>query len=450
MPNINVVPISTPSINSYMGRLSNYEAAAAGVVSLQINTPFNTLVNAGFYFTLVPRGNITSVSPRQGQNGTLVTITGTNLIGIAGYGSIASSPVQPPLLSSVTFGGIPVFSTISTSDNVIVVRINSGTPGATYDILVNTTQGSQNGPYTYLQGAWTQLPDGVITTINPPSAQQGTSVQFCGQRLLGNGTYITSVSVAGFQSLFFTNVSNINGTDCLLATVPAAPQLPYFGTIVLQSDTMAIVQSQTMFRFAGIQSVSPSQGQQGTLVVISGFELLSGYSNVTPTVYLAGYAANVVYYNSTQVTVIAPVPTNASLNQVGGVVISIGSFSVSRSNSWTFLTPGVITGATPAYGQYGTLLTVTGTQLLGYGSVITSVTVGGQTATSNVISYNSSVLILRAPNLPAVGFVNITITSDVSAVVSGVGVFEYRAGPGNITQVSPTSGQRGTFGELEA
>ena len=424
-----------------MGRLSNYESNATARVNLQVVTPLNTFVESSFIFTLWPRGSITAVTPRQGQRGTLVTITGTNLLGIAAITGLAT-----PTLSSVSFGGISAFSMVSSSDSSIVVRANNGTPGGPYDILINTTQGSNSGPYTYSLAAWTQLPEGVVTSIVPPAAQPGVDVTLCGQRLLGNGTNVSSVVFAGIPSLAFGNVFNVNGTDCLVATAPSnVPPLPLSGVIVLRSDTMAIVQSQSAFRFAGILSVSPSRGQQGAIVVISGYELLSGY-NVKPTVYLTGYQANVISYNSTQVTVVAPVPTNnSSLNPNGSVVITTNSSTVNCDSCWTFLASGVITGATPTYGQYGTLITVTGTQLLGYGSAITSVNVGGQPA--NVLSYNSSVLFLRAPNVSTIGVVNITITSDVSAVVNGINVFEYRVG-GSITQVSPTFGQRGTFGEL--
>ena len=437
-----ISPVIAPTKGTYVGRLPNYESSATTPVNLQFVTQFNTFVEPTFVFTLWPRGNITAVSPRQGQKGTLVTINGTNLLGIAGLAGLLNT------LSSVTFGGIPIYSTISSSDTSIVVRVNSGTPGGPYDILINTTQTGQapnSGPYAYSLAGWTQLQDGVVTSVIPPSAGPGVDVTLCGQRLLGYGTYISSVTFAGFQSPFFGNVSTINGMNCLVATVPTytGSQLPLSGMIVLQSDTMAIVQSQSAFRFAGILSVSPSRGQQGTVVVISGYELLSGY-NVKPTVYLAGYPATVVSYNSTQITVVTPVPTNSSLNQTGGIAITTNS-TVNCDNCWTFLSPGVITGVTPTYGQYGTLITISGTQLLGYGSTITSVNVGGQQA--NVLSYNSSVLVLRAPSVPTIGVVNITITSDVSAVVIGIGVFEYRVG-GNITLVSPTSGQRGTFGEL--
>jgi hypothetical protein len=109
----------------------------------------------------------------------------------------------------------------------------------------------------------------------------------------------------------------------------------------------------------------PATGQAGTRVTISGTDLLgvSGGTEVD-TVYLGDYQAAVISEPSaTSIVVVAP-------DGVGSGDITVTANSGARaiqSNAWIFLDRGAISGVAPAFGQYGTRVTIVGDRLLGGG-----------------------------------------------------------------------------------
>lgn len=406
-------------------------------------------------------GNITGVSPGMGQFGTQVAITGQDLIGLAGL-SVT--------LKSVRLGSIEAEITQSSQDQV-VVRASTGTAG-NVDIRLNSTQTLSNGvildgPYNFLGNGWTQLTDGKIDSIIPPAAQEGSVILLCGSSILGGGSAITMVSILGLESSNFsaTLVAPVIGmpaSECITATVPAPPSSdppPQQGGVNLTSNTQAIVEAQSgvQFQYASITTVTPSEGQEFTQVTISGFHLLSGYSEaeVTPEVFLSGVMATVTNYSPTEIIVQA---APSSMTDIpGDVNIQVTRFEVTSVitlfNSWTYRTSGEIYTVTPSFGQYGTYITVGGNNLLGYGTSLQLALVtitGGSPVAAQVISSSSSQVVLEVPlpsNMSYVGPASIELRSDNGAQITGVDVFEYRV-RGEVTGVSPSSGQNGTRGKL--
>ena len=404
-------------------------------------------------------GNITGVNPGMGQFGTQVTITGENLVGL-GAGVT---------LKSVQLGNVEG-DVVQSSQDQVIVRAANGILGDV-DIQINSTQtfgGGDvlDGPYNYLPNGWTQVADGNITNIVPPAAQEGAVILLCGDDLLGGGSVITNISILGMESSSFsatlvTPVAGLTVQECINATVPAPPltePAPQQGGVNLTSDTQAVVQTQgqVLFRYASITSVSPNEGQEFTRVTISGFHLLSGYneSDVTPQVYLSGVVANVTSYSPTEIVVRAS-PSD-TVDVTGDVTIQVTNFNItsviSLLNSWTYRTSGKIETVTPPFGQYGTHVTINGTNLLGYAANLQQAsvtTVGGSPVIAQVISSSSSQVILEIPipsNASYVGNASIELMSENGAQIFGADVFEYRVS-GEVTGVSPTSGQNGTRGK---
>ena len=449
----------------FAARFPNFDTAAsrAGMV---IHTQYQQF-DVPEFFDLDLAGSITNVNPQWGQRGTNVVIRGIRLLG-----GVRSNEV-----SRVTVQLGDAAATVRQSSNTeIQVTVNSGTPGIA-TIRINTTQTFQvsslqmglsfDGPYTYRVDAWTQLQEGQVTNIVPLAAQQGRDVMLCGDRLLGGGTRISSVTLAGqtisvFSLTPFNTTGNLTdaGSECISISLPvAAGGTSDIATLV--ADTGAIVDSSQTFTYAEIRNVSPTRGQFGARVTISGVSLLSGYSSETPQVYLSGIQARVLRSSSATIVVEAQMPPEMDPGSAqsldpqsifgvsGPVEIVVNSpfsltFNVSTDLAWTYERPGEIESVTPPFGQFGTRLTIQGENLLGYGTSLTRATLNDTDAV--IVEASNATVVLTAPDLDSVGPVTIALFSDTGAVVRGEELFEYRQ-RGAILAADPSSGQNGTYGE---
>ena len=415
-------------------------------------------------------GNIISVSPSMGQKGTEVNITGTNLIGLNGNLDIS--------LDIASLGGVPA-EILSVSQSLVILKAESGTAGSGA-IELNSTQKTSsnnaiNGPYISVSGLWEYLEDGVITQLIPPAAQEGTMMSICGSNLLGGGTGVFSISIIGVSVTTFSNglenLADPNVPDeCVRATVPAPPgPLPQEGGINITANTKALVTTADgiTFKYTNISLLSPDKGQEYTMVTITGNHLLSGYDMTevgTPNVILGSKQATVLSYSESEVVVQAlpPVMPSLEIGNPGGVQITVSKFgldfSVKLSSAWTYLDPGNITNTEPSFGQVGTRVTLSGTNLLGYGTKLDYVSILGTDTGSTdsdphvnatLISSNNTMVTIDMPltvNSVFSGSVDILLVADNGAQISGTGVFLYLM-KGNITLVSPNKGQRGTYGK---
>ena len=408
---------------------------------------------------------VTSVTPSSGQTGTNVRITGTDLIGLGGL-NIA--------LQSVSIGGTQA-EVIDSSQTEINIKVSSDTGVGAQTIVISSIQTSMennaelSGPSTNITGMWTQLEDGVITSLVPPAAQTNATVYACGMRLLGGGSNISNVMVDGIESLnFSTGLDNLSNpslpSECIRFIVP---ENTTGGLVSITSNTGAVVPTKTglLLSYANITSVSPNRGQEYTYVTLNGSNILSGYNssdNITElSVEFGGVPASVLSYKSDSVYVrVNPSNLINALNNVQITVTNYGlTFTVSISNAWTYLTPGQVNVVSPSFGQYGTRLEIDGTNLTGYGQSVQSVRIlGSQTGNVSVdpyiefqvISSSESLVLLSMPqpfNASYTGSVDIVLVSDNGALVTGSDVFQYRE-MGRIEAVSPSRGQRGTYGEF--
>ena len=407
-----------------------------------------------------------SVVPSRGQRGTRVTIQGQKLLGEGDFIS----------LSRVLLGQIEAEITGDRQNSEIIeVRAGAGGIPGNVSLTINTTHEFPRetvlfpGPYIYLENAWVQLEDGLVRDIIPPATQPGRTVLLCGDRLLGGGSMINTLLLAGETLSMFNSTPSVLTSlasisqECITAVIPTPRTAGTTGRVTLEADTGALVESSDNFTFADITSIMPPSGQPGTIVTITGVALLSGYNTVTPTIYLSGVRATLVSHSSTRVVVRAanpPAPMGSGmmttlddlLGMAGDVSIvvdpnitNLTAFSVSMESAWTYLAPGEITSISPNFGQFRTRIVVSGTNLLGYGSSLVNAMIGGVNAT--IMSNTTTQVVLLTPDLgPNRQNATIELFSDSGAVIIGENLFDYRQ-RGMVVGTDPSQGQNGTYGE---
>jgi hypothetical protein len=371
-------------------------------------------------FEYLAEGDVTAVTPAKGQGNTIVTIEGTNLLG--GGSSV-----------SVTLADADVASVEDASDEKIIVVVDAGS-AAEGDVVITADTGAV---ITETDG-WTQLDEGVVNDVTPVRGRHGTTVVITGERLLGGGSDIDSVTLDGVTAEYEAG----SATDDEVTVVAAgSDKSNSAGDVVLTADTGATITASEAFSYEGSGNVtgfSPDSGQFGTEVVISGEDLLGGGSEIV-SVKLAGVeVAEIKESNNTIVVVIA----DGSSNAVKGS-IELTANTGAQLTTETAFTYGVkqnITTIEPAKAQYGTRVTVSGDNLLGGGASVASITMAGVEHVDNILSESSTAIAVEIADGDAASG-NVVITADTGAQVSSdAGSFVYVAN-GEIENVSPTSGQ---------
>ena len=232
-------------------------------------------------FTYTRPGNITMVTPSQGQTGTRVVITGENLE-ISGH-----------RLAQVLLAGNEAKVEDSNDTMIVCTLMSGGSPGSG-SVILNYTRDvdtiTYNGPTVVRNNSWVQLPDGVINRTIPSTAAVNQTIFACGESLLGGGSQITSVLIGSVSATQFSDTSfTLTNLDCINITLPSGVTGSL--TITLTADTGAVIRSAVTISIASVNSVNREFGQYGTRVNISGAELFRNLSSTT--VMLAGVDASI-------------------------------------------------------------------------------------------------------------------------------------------------------------
>lgn len=401
-------------------------------------------------------GTIRAVTPNTGHSGTRVNISGDSLLGVRftntnNRETIAGNASD---IKSVTLAGLKC-TVLSASPNLVEVEAASGSP-RTGDVRIETIA----GPFVVNESSWTQLLDGIITSITPSTMQPGGDVALCGTNLLGGGSSIRTLMMAG-QGSSDPSFRILNGS-CIIVQTPLVPRsspLPPSGPIVVIANTYATVYSQTgvNFTYARIDSVTPMIGRLGTYVNIVGSHLdlqTGGIDGVN----ISGVPAQTITSVSFQRLVVraGDGPASGSLSLGSVKVVGRGlntlngmiELALTLDSSWKYIAAGSITQVTPAEGQVGTRVTIKGQFLLGLGTRITYVGIGRYTAT--VLSSSNTSVVISTPTPTSQNFdtlVNLVVESDSGAQTVRQGAFTFRR-PGAIISISPISGQLGTRGKM--
>lgn len=216
--------------------------------------------------------------------------------------------------------------------------------------------------------------------------------------LSGSGfTGVTSVTVNGTYALF-----TVNSATQITATVPSGAS----SGPIAASNSLGTGVSASSFTVvpplvpAVIDSFSPESGLPGASVIISG----SGFSDVNGVRFNAAAAVFAINSDS-QIT--ATVPGDAL---TGRVMVSDQSGSAMSASNFTVIVPPVIDGFSPAGGQAGTSVTITGSGFSG----VTGVKFGDVLSPAVSVISDSEV---RA-TAPAGGTGRITVTNPAGSAVS--------------------------------
>lgn len=163
----------------------------SGVLEIQSDTG---AVSRASLWTYHPEGNISAVTPNNGQLGTYVTIYGTSLLASA------------PAVYGVTLAGVQS-AIISSNNSMIIVRAGDGT-GA--DIGAgNVTVTAVTGATINALSAFAYVQAGNLTAVTPSSGRHGTRVQLSGTALFQGGSAISRAYVGGVEAVVSPSLTSV-------------------------------------------------------------------------------------------------------------------------------------------------------------------------------------------------------------------------------------------------
>ncbi len=183
------------SVNSATQITATTSSHAAGAVNVVVTTPNGTVTGTTGAYTYVDPPTFGSIAPPTGPiaGGTIVTITGTNLIGAAAGG-----------VNGVTFDGIAATGISVVSGASITATTPGHATAGAVNVVVTTPNGTATGT-----GVYTYVAPPTVISIAPPtgSIAGGIPVTITGTDLIGatsvtfDGTPATGVSVVSGASI---------------------------------------------------------------------------------------------------------------------------------------------------------------------------------------------------------------------------------------------------------
>ena len=356
--------ITSQSNTEIVTSVASFNAASttAGDIVYTLNTGAEVTIPASWSY--VTPGEITSVDPASGNRGTIVTITGRNMLG---GGTQAST---------VYLNSVQAEEVLISSDTLIQVRAGGSTMQSAGNVrIVANTQAeltSQANLFAYRQ-------PGSISSISPLSGQYGTRVTVSGLRF-DDGEGIRRITVAGVEA----EIESATSTS-VIANLERPTRLGSFdGTVMIESNQGTITESTQDFTYLQegfISTLTPTQGQRGTRITLTGVDLRGGGSTVQSAT-IAETQADIMSQTNTEVVLMAGENTASLSSQViGDIVLTADTGAqVTRVNGWTYVRYGTISSVTPSTGQYGTRITLIGTDLTAGASSVQEASIGGVTA----------------------------------------------------------------------
>ena len=295
--------------------------AATGTVS--VTTPAGTGTSANSY-TVGTVPVVSNFTPAGGPVGTTVTITGTS------FGASQGT-------STVNFNGTAAPGA-TWSDTSITVAVPAGASSGSISVITPTGTGTSANSFTV--GA---AP--TVTSFNPLGGPVGTSVTI-------TGTNFGATQGTGTVKFGATQATTVGpwGATSITATVPAgAASGPI--SVTTATGTGASATNFTVGSGPTVTSFAPTAGLVGSSVVITG----TSFTGAT-AVKFNGTAA-ITFSVDTDLQITATVPAGATS---GVISVTTGAGTGNSANPFTVGAP-TVTNFTPAGGQTGTSVTVTGT-----------------------------------------------------------------------------------------
>ena len=417
--------------------------------------------------------SVSDIVPSSGQAGALIRL---------GVGSFPPFDGDNSSNFTITVGS-SVASNVLQGTRIIVIRapqleLSSGETSRSVAIEIVTQYGTK-----FSLGDWGYLPPGRITSVSPQTGQNGTRVTISGVDLLGNhgneeeiGYSLASVSFNGYP------VTVTNYTDSEINVIIKSAPPSRLGDILLTttqtiSDQISSISGEgpsTVMNNTWVQepdgvinNVLPRFSQLYSFVYMCGHRLLGGGTHVSSVRFGVTESANfsslpfsprwVTSINSTE-CLLTRVPNVTASEEIPlGIVSNTGAYVPGRMG----VAFGVakIESFDPGFGQYGTVVNITGRHLdLGTANIssVNFGTINGVIVSYDAIGYNwIAVSVGRGVVFPD----NATnVTLDVAITSSQLGrdfklqssplLWEHRAS-GRITYVSPSFVQTGTIVHIQ-
>jgi len=337
---------------SSYGALTVTVPATATTSTISVTTPDGTAVSPA-PFVVVRTPTITSFSPATAPEGATVTLSGANLATVTAvsFNGVSASPIT--VLSSTS--------------------IRAAVPGGatTGRVTATNVAGVATSPSDFKVAP-------SIVSVTPAQGTPGTLVVITGTTL-SVASLTGPVATVRFGAMVAGNVSGSSTT--LTAFVPLTATSGRI-TVTTPGGTATSASDFVVVRPPTIASVSPSSGPVGSVVTITGTNL----GSVT--------SATVNGLDAGPVTVLSP--TSIRITVPGGATsgkIGVTNPSSSAISAAAFTLTPAITGLSPARGEPGTSVTISGTtlgaaSLVRFGAIAAPIT--GNSSTQLTVTVPSS------------------------------------------------------------
>ena len=357
---------------------------------ISVTTPDGTATSAGT-FSFIPVPSITSFTPMNGPEGTMVAIYGTALTGA----------------TAVKINGVNAVYTVVNSAKITATVATGTTTGK---ITVTTAGGT-----AISTAAFIVAPIPTIASFAPACGPVGTVVTIIGANFSG----ATAVKFNGKTAASFTVVNSTT-----LTAVVAAGATSGAITVTTLGGTAT---SSTVFLAAPtITSFTPTSGGRNATVTING----SNFTGATAVKFNGTNAVSFTVVSAVKVSAVVAAGSTTgkiSITTPGGTVTSAGTFS--------FIPAPTITSFTPTNGLVGSTVAIYGTTLTG----ATAVKINGVSAAYTVV--NSAKIIATVASGTSTGKITLTTAGGTS---TSTAAFTVTTLP-TITSFLPTSGPAGTM-----
>lgn len=248
-------------------------------------------------------------------SGTIAGVEVQEWIGIDNQGYQTNwSQAQAPSDASIEYDFVPqtnVYYDLFSSYGECVDSTQSD------DYSTCSWEGGQPGPSS--EGDVTQVPPPAITSLLPTSGAVGTPVTITGSNF---GTSLGASTVT-FNGTPATSITNWSPTS-MVAVVPAGATTGYV-VVTVSGWTSNAIEFTVPGTTPIVTSVTPSSGNVGLAVTISGYGF--GAAEGQGTVTVNGVQAGVLSWSDSSIT--AVVPSNAT---TGPVVVTLGDGEPSNNN----------------------------------------------------------------------------------------------------------------------
>lgn len=386
-------------------------------------------------FTYLPEGVIYSVEPNFGQNGTIVTLKGENLLG-------GGADIDFAMLAGVSA------NVVASSNEIVQVKIMANPEASTvFPLTGNIVLTGDTGAITLRLNGFTFVQPGAILSVSPLLGQIGTQITIDGTDLLQGSEEVQQVTIAGVQAAL---EGTANNNQIIVVADVSSPQ---FGPIEIILSSGAIITSAMQFEYlqqGEIVNLDPNSGTAGTRVTIIGTNLLGGGTSVQQ-VLLGGVEAVFQSLTNDNITVVAQ--RSEPRNFLTVEIIANTGAQVTRDFFWTYNELGFISAVEPPVGQQGIEVTLRGIQLLGYtGRAVEGCKLAG--IPGYVVGFEREFVICRAgffPDLlsmPANGTGPVEIITDRGVIITSYSNVTFTYYVAQIDTVNPSTGNNGTIVQI--